>query len=78
MDLTERVFFAASPQGNIHQVNMFRKRVDQFGRRNGPMEAVGGEGQGTAERIGMEESAEKERLITVGYVDRQADSSLYD
>lgn len=67
MDTTERVFFAASPNGHIHQVNLFRKRMDKFGQRIEISEAVGGGGQGSAEMIAFED-AEKKRLISVGCV----------
>jgi pre-rRNA-processing protein IPI3 len=67
MDATERVFFAASPNGQVHQVNLFRRRTDKFGQRNEIPEAVGGGGQGSAEMIALEEDAEKKRLISVGY-----------
>lgn len=67
MDATERVFFAASPSGQIHQVNLFRRRIDNFGQRSEAFEAVGGGGQGSAEMIAFDEEAEKKRLISVGY-----------
>lgn len=69
MDATERVFFAASPDGQIHQVNLFRPRKDKVSNHGGgsaSMEAVGGGGQGSAEMIALEEDAEKKRLISVG------------
>ncbi|KDQ18934.1 hypothetical protein BOTBODRAFT_63086 [Botryobasidium botryosum FD-172 SS1] len=67
LDPSERVFFAASKDGSIHQVNLFRRRKDKLGHRLvGGMEAVGGAGAGDAERIEKEEEAEKERLISVG------------
>lgn len=68
MDATERVFFAASPDGQIHQVNLFRPRKDKVSQRDGAasMEAVGGGGHGSAEMIALEEDAEKKRLISVG------------
>lgn len=69
MDATERVFFAASPDEQIHQVNLFRPRKDKVSNQGGgptSMEAVGGGGQGSAEMIALEEDAEKKRLISVG------------
>lgn len=63
MDVTERVFFAASTKGQIHQVNLFRKRTDAF---TSQVEAVGGGGPGSAELINLDQDAEKERLISAG------------
>ncbi|KAJ3475698.1 hypothetical protein NLI96_g11667 [Meripilus lineatus] len=61
-DITERVFFAASDDGSIHQVNLFRQRRDKFGR-----EAVGGAGSADVVRVNEEdEQAAKRRLISVG------------
>ena len=65
-DFTERLFFAASPDGFIHQVNLFRQRDDKLSRI---MEAVGGAGSTDVIRITDEdEQAARKRLITVGYV----------
>lgn len=66
MEVTERFFFAASSNGQIHQVNLFRRRIDTFGQPSEMYEAVGGGGQGSAEMIGFED-AERKRLISVGY-----------
>ncbi|KAF9005985.1 WD40-repeat-containing domain protein [Cyathus striatus] len=38
-DITERLFFAASANGSVHQVNMFQERESKFGDR--VMEAIG-------------------------------------
>ncbi|KAF7317909.1 WD40 repeat-like protein [Mycena kentingensis (nom. inval.)] len=61
-DVTERVFFAASPEGSVHQVNLFRERDGP-----GNYEAVGGAGSADIIRIGDEErsKAQKRRLISV-------------
>lgn len=57
------MFFAASDDGSIHQVNLFRQRRDKFGR-----EAVGGAGSTDVIRIDEENGgATKNRLISVGY-----------
>lgn len=66
LDFTERLFFAASPDGTIYQVNLFRQRDDKLGRA---MEAVGGAGSTDIIRITDEDQqASRRRLITVGYV----------
>lgn len=65
-DLTERLFFAASADGHIHQVNLFKKRDDKLSR---VMEAVGGAGSADVIRISDEDQqAARKRLIVVGYV----------
>ncbi|THH02710.1 hypothetical protein EW026_g195 [Hermanssonia centrifuga] len=63
-DVTERVFFAASPDGAIHQVNLFKQSDDKLSR---VMEAVGGAGSIGVIRITDEDQqAAKKRLISVG------------
>ncbi|KAI0320863.1 WD40-repeat-containing domain protein [Amylostereum chailletii] len=64
-DVTERVFFAATAEGSIHQVNLFRRRVDKHG---GVLaEAVGGAGVTDIIRIGDEDPKEStKRLLNVG------------
>ncbi|KAI0343214.1 pre-rRNA-processing protein IPI3 [Trametopsis cervina] len=63
-DVTERVFFAGSPDGSIHQVNLFKQRDDKL---NGVLEAVGGGGATDVIRMTDEEQqATKRRLISVG------------
>lgn len=67
-DFTERLFFAASADGFIHQVNLFKQREDKLSRA---MEAVGGAGSTDVIRITDEDlQAARKRLIAVGYVAR--------
>ncbi|KAI0675497.1 WD40 repeat-like protein [Trametes maxima] len=64
-DPTERLFFAASADGSIHQVNLFRQREDKFSRA--AMEAVGGAGVSDVIRINdVDPKDAKKRLISVG------------
>ncbi|KAJ6624937.1 WD40 repeat-like protein [Mycena sp. CBHHK59/15] len=65
-DLTERMFFAASKDGSIHQMNLFRYREDKSGGH--VMEAIGGAGVTDIIRVGDEEQrrAQKRRLISAG------------
>lgn len=64
-DLSERLFFAASADGSIHQVNLFRQREDKFSRA--AIEAIGGGGVSDAIRVNdMDTTATKKRLISVG------------
>ncbi|KAI0046012.1 WD40 repeat-like protein [Auriscalpium vulgare] len=64
-DVTERMFFAASSEGSIHQVNLFKSRIDKTGGR--VIEAVGGAGVSDIIRIGDEDPKEaRKRLISVG------------
>jgi len=62
-DPSERFFFAASQDGSIHQVNLFRKRTGATSVR--AVEAVGGGGMSDVIRL-VDEKAENERLISVG------------
>jgi hypothetical protein len=65
MDLSERVFFAASPTGDLHRVNLIRKKPDVFGLRRHQLESVGGGGtNGEVVRL-AEEGPEVSRLISV-------------
>lgn len=70
-DLTERIFLAASADGSIHQMNLFRQR--DFRQRDSDTgaqvpEAIGGAGVGDVIRVGEEDrEARKKRLISVGY-----------
>ncbi|KAF5316035.1 hypothetical protein D9619_006353 [Psilocybe cf. subviscida] len=65
-DVTERFFFAASAEGSIHQMNLFRERENKLGGT--VTEAIGGAGVTDIIRIDDEDSrqARKKRLITVG------------
>ncbi|KZT10047.1 WD40 repeat-like protein [Laetiporus sulphureus 93-53] len=64
-DATERLFFAASANGSIHQVNLFRQREDKFGHL--AMEAIGGGGVSDAIRVNEQDpEGAKKRLIAVG------------
>jgi len=66
-DAAERFFFAASGDGSIHQVNLFRTRIDKSHGR--VAEAVGGAGVGDILSVGQDDSnASKRRLISVGCV----------
>ncbi|KAK2463636.1 hypothetical protein APHAL10511_004387 [Amanita phalloides] len=60
-DKTERLFFAASSDGSIHQTNLFRKQNEKLGAHN--LEAVGGSGASDAIRV---DDAQKRRLISIG------------
>ncbi|KAF9462926.1 WD40 repeat-like protein [Collybia nuda] len=63
-DLTERVFLAASEDGSIHQMNLFRQRTPDTGT---PVaEAIGGAGINDIIRVGEDQEARKKRLISVG------------
>ncbi|KAI0091715.1 WD40 repeat-like protein [Irpex rosettiformis] len=62
-DVTERLFLAASADGSIHQVNLFRQRDDKLSR---VLEAVGGGGPTDVIRMTDEDQeAAKKRLISV-------------
>ncbi|KAG6891259.1 hypothetical protein C0995_008511 [Termitomyces sp. Mi166 len=64
-DATERIFMAASRDGSIHQVNLFRQRDTKSGGQF--TEAVGGAGVSDIIRVGEEgREAQKKRLISVG------------
>lgn len=57
------MFFAASVEGSIHQVNLFSQREDRFAT------AIGGGGAADLIRLGDESGSTgptKERLISVG------------
>ena len=60
------MFFAASPDGEIHQVNLFKQREDKLSR---VLEAVGGAGSTDVVRLTEEDEANaKKRHISVGCV----------
>lgn len=62
-DVTERLFFAASEDGSIHQMNLFKQRNDRLSR---VPEAVGGGGATDVIRMTDEDQeAAKKRLISV-------------
>jgi len=63
-DITERVFFAASPDGSIHQTNLFRQREDKMGSL--VTETAGGSGIANVVHVGEEVLGSKNRLISVG------------
>lgn len=65
-DVTERLFFAASADGSIHQMNLFRERETKLGGI--VTEAIGGGGVTDIIRVDDDESREarKKRLISVG------------
>lgn len=64
-DVTERVFFAASQDGSIHCVNLFRQRKSDA--RESISDAVGGGGTSDVIRIVEEEAKSQSRkLIQVG------------
>ncbi|KAG1781058.1 WD40-repeat-containing domain protein [Suillus placidus] len=62
-DITERLFFAASPDGSIYQVNLFRQRTEKHAGQT--IEAVGGAGVSDIIRIANEDSNSRKRLISV-------------
>jgi len=62
-DTTERIFFAASVDGSIHQVNLFSQREARFAA------AIGGGGAADSIRLWDESDSTgptKKRLISVG------------
>jgi pre-rRNA-processing protein IPI3 len=66
-DVTERLFFAAAADGSIHQVNLFRTRIDKTG--GCVAEAIGGAGVSDLLSVGDDDpSASKRRLVSVGCV----------
>ena len=67
-DVTERLFFAASADGSIHQMNLFRERASKLGGIT--TEAIGGGGVTDIIRVDDDETREarKKRLISVGYL----------
>lgn len=63
--MTERVFFAASQDGSIHCVNLFRQRKTNAGESIS--EAVGGSGTSEVIRIAEEgANSQSRKLIQVG------------
>jgi pre-rRNA-processing protein IPI3 len=64
-DITERLFFAASPDGSIYQVNLFRQRTEKHAGQM--IEAIRGAGVSDIIRVADEDSNTRKRLITVEY-----------
>ena len=65
-DPTERVFFAGSADGDVHQMNLFKQRQDKLSRA---LEAIGGGGSTDVVRLTEEDEENvKKRLIPVGWV----------
>ncbi|KAH7911431.1 WD40 repeat-like protein [Hygrophoropsis aurantiaca] len=63
-DVTERLFFAASTEGSIHQVNLFRQRGNTAGGQ--AIEAVGGAGVTDVIRIAdSDDTVQRKRLISI-------------
>lgn len=60
-DAAERLFFAASGDGSIHQVNLYRTRID---RTHGRLAEVVG-GAGVSDTAENERDASNRRLVTV-------------
>ncbi|KAJ3571922.1 hypothetical protein NP233_g3442 [Leucocoprinus birnbaumii] len=74
-DVTERVFFAASQDGSIHRVNLFRQRKNNAGDLI--HEAVGGGGTSDIIRFGEEDDGtQTRRPIQVGWVGSSPSSHL--
>ncbi|KAG8878044.1 Pre-rRNA-processing protein ipi3 [Tulasnella sp. 331] len=66
LDPAERVLFAASPDGFIHQVNLFRERHDRASKSTGAIEALSGFGPDDATRIDdNEQGFQLKRLINI-------------
>lgn len=64
-DITERLFFASSPDGSIFQVHLFRER--EIKNNPGPfIEAVGGAGASDVVRLDVDSTTGRNRLIEVG------------
>lgn len=62
-DITERLFFAASLDGSIYQVSLFRQRAEKHAGQT--IEAVGGAGVGDLIRVADEDSNSRKCLIRV-------------
>ncbi|KIJ62015.1 hypothetical protein HYDPIDRAFT_183001 [Hydnomerulius pinastri MD-312] len=70
-DITERLFFASSPDGSIHQTNLFRERPSKTQGQGPIIEATGGAGLSDIIRIGTHDPTDpddtaRKRLIEVG------------
>ncbi|KAG8987017.1 Pre-rRNA-processing protein ipi3 [Tulasnella sp. JGI-2019a] len=67
LDPAERMLFAASSDGFIHQVNLLTERKDHMGRNTSVMEAVSGLSPSDVTRMDdNEQGSNLKRLITVG------------
>lgn len=64
-DISERLFFASSPDGYIYQVNLFRER-EVKNNAGAFIEAVGGAGASDVVRFEADGATERKRLIHVG------------
>lgn len=64
-DITERLFFASSPDGSIYQVNLFRER-EVKGNAGPFIEAVGGAGASDVIRFDADSTTGRKRLIDIG------------
>jgi pre-rRNA-processing protein IPI3 len=62
-DITERLFFAASLDGSIYQVSLFRQRAEKHAGQT--IEAVGGAGVSDLIRVADEDSNSRKCLIRV-------------
>ncbi|KAG8220873.1 WD40-repeat-containing domain protein [Butyriboletus roseoflavus] len=63
-DITERLFFASSPDGSIYQVNLFRER--QVKNNAGPfIEAIGGAGASDVVHFDSDSTTGQKRLIDI-------------
>lgn len=67
------MFFAASLDGLVHQVNLFRERDSRHGGKI--IEAVGG--AGATDVVHVDDDAGKMRLITMRYVAASSPLILY-
>ena len=64
-DITERLFFASSPDGSIYQVNLFRER--EVKNNAGPfIEAIGGAGASDVIHFDADSPTGRRRLIDIG------------
>ncbi|KAF8889379.1 WD40 repeat-like protein [Infundibulicybe gibba] len=63
-DVTESMFFAASVDGSIHQMNLFRQRKNDLGVQT--TEAVGGTGVTDIVRLDDDDHMRRKRLISIG------------
>lgn len=67
LDPEERTLFAASPDGFIHQVKLFRERKDHMNKGTGAIEALGGLGPSDAIRVDDDEQGSQvKRQISIG------------